>query len=600
MSAMLQPLGYVPKSVVRINARTMLAVVIVFDVLVVIWWGHAGLRAHHIVGRSGDPYIYIWFLRWWGWALTHRKNLVVTHLVGNPVGNNILWDTGVPSLFLPFSLLHTYVHVPVDALFDVLWTGSWAGTGIVAYWTFVRLTHHVWGSTLGHLLVLFSGYENAESLAHLDLMWLGFVFLFLMVGIEWVTDQRSTPSFVAWGTALSVLQWLTNEELFAMMWTTALLGLAVRPRNTQLAPTRRAPVWPPVILLVAMVAILILPLAWIQTHSPAQPTSSLHFAGFFGVDLENLILIPVHTVWHLAPGRHWFGNVYEDVGYVGIWFFVLFTGYWVVEQRFWSPPERLAARWLILWWLVLAIMALGPYLRWDGHVIMVLPGLLLNFVPVLQDMVLPRFMGIAIWIVGFGSALAVTYTDNRQSRLTTFILSAGIILLATSWLPAPHPALSTHTGHRKAIPELLHRLHAPPHPTVLVFPFDNVANPTNLMLLQSQDHFAYRLAEGYLSPIDPILTKFPHLVSAWDHLDAPGSLRNTAASPFPALVWKSSVHHYLQIAHPFAIILLRHTSTFPRNLMWWTTVLGPASGKTAQAVYWVRPLTHSHGNNGAH
>lgn len=586
-----------PKSprVTRLHLQPVLIVagIAVFDLGCVLWWGHAGLKAHHIVGRSGDPYIYLWFLKWWAWAISHHKSLVLTRLASNPVGNNILWDTGVPVLFIPFSLLHWYFHIPIDTVFNILWAGSWAGTGVVAYWTFYRLTHHVWGSALGHLLVLFSAYENTESLAHLDLMWLGFIFLFLMVGVEWITGHRTTKSFLVWASLLGLLQWLTNEELFAMMWVAIIFALLARPslKRWRISTTnlRQSGVWRTVIILAGITALVIAPLYWLQTHVAGQPAhDAIRFAGFFGIDFQNLLWLSVNTIWHHAPGAHWSGNRFEDVGFLGILFFVLWISYWIIERPLWSPNERLFATWLTIWWGLVTIIALGPFLRWGGHMVTVLPGVFAAFVPVLKDMVLPRFMSIGIWTVGLGGAFAMA--RSSRARLSPTILSISLSLLAISWLPAPHPALATHTGDRGAIPNALARLQAPKNPVLLVFPYDNVDNPTNLMWLQAQDHFRYRLAEGYLSPADPLLARFPRLVAAWDHLDAPDSLRKVHANPYPARLWRPAVLRYLQATRPAALILLRHSKTFPRDITWWTDVLGPATGHTTRTVYWAQPL----------
>lgn len=585
-----------PTPTIRPQLRPILTIfgIAAFDLGWVLWWGHRGLIPHHIVGRSHDPYIYLWFLKWWGWAISHHKSLVLTRLASSPVGNNILWDTGVPIFFIPFSLLHWYLHIPIDTVFNVIWIGSWAGTGVVAFWTFYRLTRNLWASALGHLLVLFSAYENSESLAHLDLMWLGFIFLFFMVGIEWMTQRRTTWSFILWGSILGLLQWLCNEELFGMMWVAFILALLVRPSFKRLSVSsghiRQEDVWPTTAILTSITALLVLPFFWIQIHAAGQPSpNSIRFAGFFSIDIQNLVWRSVSTIWHSAPGAHWFGNPYEDVGFLGVIFFLGWTLYWLLEWSSWSPVERLSAKWITLWWALLTLMALGPFIRWGGHVIMVAPGLIAAFVPVLKDMVLPRFMGIALWPIGLGSTWALA-RSQKASVVSPAALSIGLLILSLSWLPAPHPALSTHTGERGAIPDVLARIRAPKHPVLLVFPYDNVAHPTNLLWVQARDRFHYRLAEGYLSPNDPLLHKFPRLVAAWDHLDAPGSLAEISARPFPARAWRTSVRRYLSKTQATAVILLRKGRHFRSDDKWWESLLGRPSGTSLRTVYWSHPL----------
>lgn len=574
-----------------------MAAVGIFDLGWVIWFGHAALlHPHHIVGRTDDPFIYLWFLKWWGWAIAHHKNLTLTHLVSSPIGNSTLWDTGVPLFFIPASLLHWYFHVPLDALYNALWTGAWAGSGFVAFFTFYRLTGHLKASALGHLFVLFSAYENAESMAHLDLMWLGFLFLFLARGIEWVMGRRTTQSFIIGAVVLSLLQWLTNEELFLMMWIAVGFGLAVRPwlkpaaRHVTALRNGRS-LLGPTLAAAALTAVALSPLVWIQTHTAAQPAANtLRFAGYFGIDLQNLIITPVATIWHRTPGLHWFGDPAEDVGYLGILFFLVWIGYWTVERPAWTAADQLSARWLTLWWALLVLSALGPFLRWNGHVVVLLPGLIANWLPVVKDMVLPRFMSIAGWVAGLGAAWAFARSHRSGRRVHPAWLATGLIAIALSWLPAPHQAMATRTPERGAIPRVLARIGAPRNPVVLVFPYDNVAHHTNLVWVQAEDRFPYRLAEGYLSPVDPLAARFPHLLAAWNHLENPASEKAVPANPFPANRWSQTVRQFFQAAKPSVVIVLKHSRTTHRNEEWWRAILGPPSGSTDRTVYWAFPL----------
>lgn len=55
----------------RLVPTVTLVGVAILDVLVVLWWGRSGLRPHDVIGRHGDTYIYLWFLRWWAWSHFH-------------------------------------------------------------------------------------------------------------------------------------------------------------------------------------------------------------------------------------------------------------------------------------------------------------------------------------------------------------------------------------------------------------------------------------------------------------------------------------------------------------------------------------------------
>ncbi len=571
--------------------RAWLAGVLVLDVICAAWLGRRGLTPHHIVGTSGDPYIYLWFLHWWGWALTHHQLARVTHLVESPYGSNVLWDTSVPLFFIPASLLHTWFHVPVDLLYNLLWMGSWAGSATVAFYSLQRLTSRTWGSFFGHLLVLFSAYENTESMAHLDLLWMGFAYLFFMVGGEWLLERRRTGSFVLWGALLGLGQWLTNEEIFVLMWTAGVLALLIRAVFELFSPsvdrwaTRRRIAG--VAQLAALTALVILPLFYLQSHGADQPFSSIRFAGQFGVDLTNLLWVPVHTIWNWGSISHWIGNPYEDTGYLGVVFWVLLAAAWLWGRRRRSATQRLAARWLFSWWVALVVLSLGAFVHWNGRTSswIAAPGLFFYFLPVFRDVVMPRFMGLAVWVEALAVALLWTETTTERQRLG---IAMGAVLVALSWFPASFPAINTRVD-AQVIPRILSQLKLSGRPTVLVFPYDNTGDATRLMELQAENGFSYRLAEGYLSPTDYLLLHFPWLTAAWDRMDALASNPHDPVRPFPASRWRKPALRFLAVTRPAVLIVLGHTRDHAANIRWWTAVLGPPSGHLGGSVYWRRP-----------
>ncbi len=571
--------------------RAWLAGVLVLDVLLTAWLGRKGLAPHHIVGTSGDPYIYLWFLHWWGWALNHHHLARVTRLVDSPYGSNVLWDTSVPLFFIPASLIHTWLGVPVDLLYNLLWVGFWAGSATVAFYTLRRLTGRTWGSFFGHLLVLFSAYENTESLAHLDLMWMGFAYLFFMVGGEWLLGRRSTASFIVWGTVLGLGQWLTNEEIFVLMWTAGALALLLRFLFELFSPTTAR--WVSgkqitgVFQLAAATALVILPLFWLQSHGSGQPLGSIQFSGKFGVDLTNLLWVPVHTIWHWGSTSHWLGNRFEDTGYLGVVFWVLACVAWLWGKRRRLAAARLQARWVFSWWAGLVLLSLGAFFHWNGRSSGwgAAPGLFFYFLPVLRDVVMPRFMGLAVWVAGLAVALLWTETTAPRQRVA---MAIGASLIALSWFPAAFPSINTHTQVR-GIPQILSKLKLSGRPTVLVFPYDNSADATRLMGLQAEDSFSYRLAEGYLSPTDYLLLHFPQLVAAWDRMDAPQNNPHDHVPPFPAARWQRPALRFLSVTRPQVLIVMGHTSHEAANIRWWTAVLGAPSGHVGTSVYWRHP-----------
>src|SRR5262249_44858175 len=48
------------------------------------------------IGRSNDPTVCMWLLRWWPYAIMHGLNPMITHSVWAPSGFNLAWTTSMP------------------------------------------------------------------------------------------------------------------------------------------------------------------------------------------------------------------------------------------------------------------------------------------------------------------------------------------------------------------------------------------------------------------------------------------------------------------------------------------------------------------------
>src|SRR2546429_1406702 len=47
-------------------------------------------------GGSGDPVLFLWFIRWGAYAWAHGNSPFITHHMNSPVGVNLMWNTAVP------------------------------------------------------------------------------------------------------------------------------------------------------------------------------------------------------------------------------------------------------------------------------------------------------------------------------------------------------------------------------------------------------------------------------------------------------------------------------------------------------------------------
>src|SRR5438132_1811281 len=54
----------------------------------------------HVIGDGPDPPVFIWYLRWLPFALSHGMNPLFANYLDYPDGINLMWQTSVPLLGL--------------------------------------------------------------------------------------------------------------------------------------------------------------------------------------------------------------------------------------------------------------------------------------------------------------------------------------------------------------------------------------------------------------------------------------------------------------------------------------------------------------------
>ena len=173
-------------------------------------------------GGQGDPAIFIFFLRWIPFALSHGQNPLVTYHLNYPDGVNLMWNTSMP---LPGLLL-----APVTSRWGPVFSYNLLlalGYGLSAWCAYLAIRHFVPGhlaAAAGGLVYGFSPAIRAQvSHPHISVAFLPP--LLLLALHEILVRQRRSPWLA--GAALGLMagcQLLIGEELLAI---TALLGLVL-------------------------------------------------------------------------------------------------------------------------------------------------------------------------------------------------------------------------------------------------------------------------------------------------------------------------------------------------------------------------------------
>jgi hypothetical protein len=89
----------------RVLAVTALATyvavsMILFGLPIIGDFNHASIGRGDAIGRA-DAALTSWFLAWWPYALTHKLNPLVSHLVWAPMGVDLAWTTTIPGASIP-------------------------------------------------------------------------------------------------------------------------------------------------------------------------------------------------------------------------------------------------------------------------------------------------------------------------------------------------------------------------------------------------------------------------------------------------------------------------------------------------------------------
>jgi hypothetical protein len=545
------------------------------------WW----TWGHRPIALAGDSSIYLWFLAWWGAAILHGHNLAYTQLVSYPWGNNIFWDTGVPLVFVPLSLLVSAHLLSLSAAYNVATFGGWWFSAVCAYWSYRHISGQRWTSALASLLMSSAAYWTNQALGHTDLMWVGFSFILFAIVVDFVRKPLPTSWLIKRVVILGACLWLTNQEYFVTTQLMIGFGLYGLVHQALYGRRRWADVRRIAVAYMKSLAILLgilAPLIVWQLTTPDQPFYPFSSIDTYQINLANL-LIPVHT-WLAYLGQiHLTGNVMEQDGFLGI----VFLGGFVLLIWRCSPKPGHVERGLLIWTVWLLILSLGDFLLLSNgfDTGIPLPGIAFSIVPVLRDVIFDRFM----WGVFWGLGLLVSIYLAQIQRTTWKVVSVawlGAVLF--TWWPKSFPVEPLHAN--TWISGQVQQHHITADDVLLVFPYDVLYNPdNNVLYTQIVNHFGYRLAEGYLTPNDAVLKHDLLLVDVWTtiQLNGPHSLL--------ARYFNQHLKHPGQTFRRFLsqtdtnLVVLTPMAHEPAMRHWLTRWLGAPSGHVARTFYWKHP-----------
>lgn len=431
--------------------------------------------------NGGDPYLVMWSLHWWPFAITHHLNPFITYYVWAPVGFNLTWATSVPTL----SLLTAPITMTLGTV------ASWNILNVLApvlsaYCAFLLLKYLFKDSTpavFGGFFFGFGSYELGQLLGHLNLTFVCIVPLLLLVFIMRQRIAISRRRFIFLSGLLIALQAGVSTEVLV---TTSLFGAIAILVFFVFVQRERPLLWRTTKELAVgyvFAVILISPFAFYLLKGISQVPKTINDPTSYSADLLNYV-IPTPITW--LGGRitanissHFAGNFAEEGAYFGFptLLFVFFS------LR--SNIAKCYSTGLALSFLFVAFvcLSLGPSLQVDGfNTKIAMPAALLLHLPFLRSALPTRF---TLFVSLLVSILIVSWLSIRTHSILRYALA---VLCVVTLIPNP----SNYSWSVPFTPKLFLQRSIITNTNSLILPY------ASSMFWQVQDRMRYRDAAGYL------------------------------------------------------------------------------------------------------
>jgi hypothetical protein len=460
---------------------------------------------HAYFGTSGDPQIYMWFLSWWPYAITHRLNPFVTHIVWAPNGINLTWATGIPALALlawPIT-----AHWGPIVSFNLLTTVAPILSAFAAFLLCNALTNKYFPSLVGGWVFGFSSYEIGQLIGHLPLD-----FTACIPALAWLAVLRyrsgiSGRIFVAAGTGLLTFQFGTSTEIFATVtlfgFITLILCYLLRAadrRRLMIVATEFSCCY--IICLIVVSPYLYY---MVKEHSAVPPL--LQPRDVYVADVLNY-LVPTQTTavngaWAASISTRFTGNDAENGAYLGLPLLMIIAAFGLSSWR-----DR-QARILLPMFLVLVLCSFGPYLHFKGRSLFPMPWWLGEKLPLLGQALPVRFSLYISLVAGIIAALWLASLSEQQSMLGYMLALLAVLALMPNtrgkrsyWFTELRdlnvPAFFSTGDYMRVLK---------PGDNIIVLPYGHLGYS---MLWQVVSGMYFRIAEGYVTAyVPPAFARFP-------------------------------------------------------------------------------------------
>ncbi len=477
-----------------------------YALLSLIFIGQGRPLANAIAGQGTDPFIFIWSLAWWPWAIAHHAPLLHSNLMWQPVGVFLFWVTSVPALALLLAPV-TILFGPVAA-FNICVLAAPVLAAWFAYLLCLRLTGDALAAIIGGFLFGFSSYEIAQNTAVPNLSFIMLVPALLLVILARLRDELSRPRMVVLASLILICQFLIGLEIFTeILFFGGLAWLAARLYLPDLRERLRR-LFIDGLVTGALVAALLSPLL----ISMLRHFHYLHLPDvwpyFFVADILNFVVPAKQNLFYgaVAPlARHFRPGITEVDAYLGLPLLIILGLFIKTHGR------AGAGRFLSATFLTITVMSLGPLLWAGGHYTrIVLPWTVFVHVPVLSFMLPNRFALFVALLAAIMAAIWLAAPPVRSWRIALGLLSCLALLPRPQpWQPVPHSTFFQPGIVQAALG---------PNPQILVLPFA-INGPSSFW--QQEAGFSFTQTGGYLGFPPASMQHFPAALELFGNYQTP-------------------------------------------------------------------------------
>jgi len=442
-------------------------------------------------GVGGDPFIFIWDLYWWPWALAHGMNPFVTKFLWYPEEVNLTWATSVPAV--------AFLMLPVTLLWNAV--VSWnvitlVAPALSAWATFLvaqHITRNFCASLAGGYIFGFSTYEVAQLQGHMQCYLTFIPPLLVLLALLRLRDELGRINFIAAAAVLLLLQIGVSTEILA---TTCVFGaitwLVFIPFVDTDARQRLWRLGWEGAAAMALTALLALPFFYYVVVGARSLPNVINPPQDFSIDLLNFFVpTPItafgKTVFASIAAR-FTGNYVESSGYLGVPLILALAASFLSPMRYRLPLGILV--------LLFAILSLGPSLWVNGVQTGIwLPWRIAVHLPIIRHALPARFTMFLFLVVAV--VLAQWLSEQRPAPVLA-ARYAVVVLGCLFLLPVPLPWNRLPTDPFFAPDAIAREL--PPGDNVIVLPYYQTGPAT---LWQAQSHMYFTQTGGYVFPAPP-------------------------------------------------------------------------------------------------